>query len=74
MLIKIIEQIENGDFGKPYTNTLYGEEILPFGHERFQTLFGPKVNVPLRIQLSSLANKNPLFGLLRRLYRIARGR
>jgi hypothetical protein len=74
MLIKIIEQIENGDFGKPYTNTLYGEEMLPFGHERFQTLFGPKVNVPFRIQLSNLANKNPLFGLLRRLYRIARGR
>jgi hypothetical protein len=74
MLINIIKGIEDGDFGKSHTNTLYSEDMLPFGHKKFQTLFGSKVKTPLRIQLSNLANQNPFFSFLRSLYHAARRR
>ena len=67
MLIKLIQQIEQGEFGKPNFSTFYGEEILPFRHENFRVLF-----MPIRTKLSNLANRNPFFGLLRSGYHILR--
>lgn len=73
MVIKLIERIERSEFGNPYANAFHGEEVLPFGHEKFQVLFGSKIQVPFRVQLSNMANKNPLLALLRSAYRAVRG-
>lgn len=74
MLIKLIEEIESGEHGKPNESMFYGKEMLPFGHEKFQALFTLKANTSFRTQLSKLASRNRLFSLLRRTYRFVRRR
>ncbi len=69
MLIQMIGRIERGEFGQSAAVARYGDKMLPFRHDKFATLFGPKVKIPFHSGLSSLANSNWLFNLLRTIYR-----
>ena len=74
MLIEIINKIERKEFGRSHDSTIYGNEILPFGHEKFQARFGSKVKNSLCVQMSHIANKNSFLRLLCSIYRKVRRR
>jgi len=75
MLIDIIKNIEAGKYGDTKLPRTFGEELLPFGHQKFQAMFGPKYVHPVRKFLRQLADNHAFFNFLRRIYRqVKRGR
>ena len=69
MLIDIIKNIEAGKYGDANPPKSFGEEMLPFGHQKFHAMFGPKYVHPVRKFLRQLAENHTFFNSLRRLYR-----
>jgi len=67
MIINIINGIEAGKYGSTRPPETYNGEMLPFGHQKFHTLFGPKYVHPVRKFLRSLIKK---YGFFRFLYGI----
>lgn len=72
MLVNIISKIEKGEFGPPEKTILYSDELLPFGHEKFQGIFRRNgVMRPIEF-LHRLASRSKFFGAIRFLYRTLR--
>ena len=69
MLIDIIKDIEAGKYGKANLPRTFGGEMLPFGHQKFRAMFGPKYIHPFRKFLRQLANNYAFFNFLRAIYR-----
>jgi len=68
MLIAIIKDIEAGKYGNTKLPRTFGEEMLPFGHQKFRTLFGPKYVHPVRKFLRQLIKNYAFFTFLYRIY------
>jgi len=69
MIIDIIKGIESGKYGRTKPPRFFNGRILPFAHQEFQAMFGPKYVHPARRFLVQLANNYKFFNFLYRIYR-----
>lgn len=74
MLVELITNIEAGKYGSAIQPMSLDAQLLPFGSLRYKTMFAPKMALSFRARMSTLANDNRFFSLLRSARRMMRGR
>jgi hypothetical protein len=72
MIVSLIEKMEREGTHETYKPVQYGQEMIPYYHPRFTSMFGVSENFTWRRTLSSAADKWPLLGDARQAYRKVR--